>query len=116
MADYAKGEVRGRVRGRMKTLCLDMAALERFEAAQGEKAFAALDKMSGDDAGFATLRRLVHAAMAKHHPDATLAEAQAFIAKHPEQVRALLKRALPEPEVGKDVADAEQGNQSGAKG
>jgi|26BtaG_2_1085354.scaffolds.fasta_scaffold00151_23 hypothetical protein len=116
MADYATGEVRGRVRGRLKTLCLDMAALDRFEAAQGEKAFAALDEMSGDDAGFVTLRRLVHAAMAKHHPDATLAEAQAFIAKHPKQIRSLLNRALPEPEVGEDVADTAQGNQSGAKG
>ena len=116
MADYARGEISGRVRGRMKTLCLDMAALERFEAAQGEKAFAALEELSGDDAGYATLRRLVHAALTKHHQNATLAEAQAFIAKHPDKIRALLKRSLPEAEPGEDVPDAAPGNQSGAEG
>jgi hypothetical protein len=100
----------------MKTLCLDMAALERFEAAQGQKAFAALEQMSGDDAGFATLRRLVHAAFTKHHQDATLAEAQAFIAKYPNEIRTMLKRSLPEVEPGEDVPDETPGNQSGAKG
>ncbi|WP_282052764.1 hypothetical protein [Phaeobacter inhibens] len=116
MADYSKGEVSGRVRGRVKTLCLDMAALERFEALQGQDAFSAIEEMRGDDAGFATLRRLVQSAMAKHHPDATLAEAQAFIAKHADKIRAMLQRALPEPETDEDVAESAPGKPAGATG
>jgi len=75
MVDRIGGEVQGRVRGRMKTLCLDMAALERFEHSTGKRAFLALEELGGDDAEFIILRKLIHAAMRKHHPNATLAEA-----------------------------------------
>lgn len=115
MAEATKGEVQGRVRGRVKTLCLDMAALEQFERATGQKAFEALETLSGDSAGFQKLAALVRGAMRKYHPDAALGEAQAFIKKHPEKIRELLKSSLPKVESSSAVGDA-PGNQSGAKG
>ena len=116
MADAVTGEVKGRVRGRMKTLRLDMKALAAFQDATGEFAFDAIEKLDGSDHGFVTLRALVHSAMRSHHPDAKLSEAQTFIRKHPTQIRDLLKGSLPKPgEPDQDGEDA-PGNQSGAKG
>lgn len=117
MVDHVNGEVRGRVRGRTKTLRLDMAALHHFEQATGTKAFDAMQDMRSDDAGFAKLRELVRGAMQEHHPDATVAEAGAFIAKHPDKIRALLGGSLPEAEdQAEEGAGDVPGNQKGVKG
>lgn len=116
MANVVDGEVRGRVRMRMKTLRLDMRALAEFEEAMGEDAFSAIEKLDGSDNGFLTLRALIHSAMRSHHADATLAEAQAFIHKHPKEIRALLKGSLPKVDEAEQGAEDVSGNQSGAKG
>ena len=115
MSDVVTGEVKGRVRLRMKTLRLDMKALAEFQEATGEMAFDAIESLDGSDRGFVTLRALVHAAMRSHHPDATLAEAQQFIRAHPKQIRKLLTGSLPKPVAAEAGADNLPGNQPGAK-
>jgi hypothetical protein len=100
---------------RNKTLRLDMKALAAFQDATGEDAFEAIEKLDGSNHGFVTLRALVHSAMRAHHPDATLSEAQAFIHKHPKQIRDLLKGSLPDASSSAEVEGEALGNQSGAK-
>ncbi|MGH1447432.1 MAG: hypothetical protein ACRBBO_15465 [Cognatishimia sp.] len=116
MADAVTGEVTGRVRMRTKTLRLDMKALAMFQDATGEDAFEAIEKLDGSDHGFVTLRALVHSAMRAHHPDASLSEAQAFIHKHPKQIRGLLKGSLPNAGAPAESEGETLGNQPGAKG
>lgn len=107
MANRFLGEVTTEVEGVSYTLRMDFNAMCEFEDATGVSALVAFGDAENGTAKLTMMRAMIHAAMLRHQPDATLQQAGDIISADPEALQRLMAAAAPQEapaQVGKPRA------------
>jgi hypothetical protein len=98
MANRFMGEVTAQADGETYTLRMDMNAMIEFEDATGIDPMKAFENAEGGVASLKVMRAIIHAAMKRRHPEASIAVAGDILSEDPTVVGRLMAAAAPEPE------------------
>lgn len=99
-----KGEIRVPCGGRIWTMCLDFNALCDFEEETGRNAIEVLAAIEGGEGvRLSDMRVLVHCALRRHHPDATLIDAGDVVQASPDALAEAMTAAAPPAPSGSDT-------------
>lgn len=97
MANRFLGEVKAQGAGKPYTLRIDMNAMAHFEGETGKNAIETMQKAEGGAASIKDLRQIIHSALQRHHPDATISDAGDILSEDMDVLKSLFDAARPKP-------------------
>lgn len=97
MANRFLGEATVKMDGEEYTLRCDFNAMCFFEDATGKDALATFEAYEGGNVSTRDMRHMMHAFLAKHHPDASLDLAGDILSSDLDALARVVQAASPEP-------------------